>query len=129
MLQARDDLAGKKVLYVTAEGAREALPQGLKDLGADVTKIEAYRSIVDGEGSEKLGRAIESGRVDLVTFTSGSAVRGYIEAVGEDLALRVPAASIGPQTSDALREAGIEVKVQAEESTLDSLASAVLSAF
>jgi uroporphyrinogen-III synthase len=83
---------------------------------------------VDGEGAEKLVREIEAGNVDLVTFTSASAVRGYVDAVGEALALRVPAASIGPQTSDALREAGIEVKAQAEESTLDSLASAVVSA-
>lgn len=128
MLQSRDDLGGAKMLYVTAEGARDVLPQALKDLGADVTKIEAYRSIVDGEGAEKLVREIEAGNVDLVTFTSASAVRGYVDAVGEALALRVPAASIGPQTSDALREAGIEVKAQAEESTLDSLASAVVSA-
>jgi uroporphyrinogen III methyltransferase / synthase len=91
--------------------------------------IEAYRSIVDGEGAEKLARAIEAGKVDLVTFTSASAVRGYIDAVGEELALRVPAASIGAQTSEALREAGIEVKVEAKESTLDSLVSAAFSAF
>jgi uroporphyrinogen III methyltransferase/synthase len=128
MLQSRDDLGGAKMLYVTAEGARDVLPQALKDLGADVTKIEAYRSIVDGEGAEKLVREIEAGNVDLVTFTSASAVRGYVDAVGEAVALRVPAASIGPQTSDALREAGIEVKAQADESTLDSLASAVVSA-
>ena len=126
MMRERDDVAGKKVLYVTAEGARDVLPEGLREIGADVTVIEAYRSIVDGEGAEKLARAIEAGKVDLVTFTSASAVRGYIDAVGEELALRVPAASIGPQTSEALREAGIEVKVEAKESTLDSLVSAVL---
>jgi uroporphyrinogen-III synthase len=45
------------------------------------------------------------------------------------LALKVPAASIGPQTSDALRAAGIEVKVDAEQSTIDGLVSAVLRAF
>lgn len=129
MMRARDDVAGKKVLYVTAEGARDVLPLGLREIGADVTVIEAYRSVVDGEGAEKLARAIEAGKVDLVTFTSASAVRGYIDAVGEELALRVPAASIGAQTSEALREAGIEVRVEAKESTLDSLASSVLSAF
>ena len=117
------------MLYVTAEGARDVLQQGLKEIGADVRLIEAYRSIVDGEGAEKLARAIEAGRVDLVTFTSGSAVRAYIDAVGEDLALRVPAASIGAQTSEALREAGIEVKVEAKEATLDGLVSEVLNAF
>jgi uroporphyrinogen III methyltransferase/synthase len=128
MMRARDDVAGKKVLYVTAEGARDVLPQGLRELGAEVTVVEAYRSIVDGEGAEKLARAIEAGTVDLVTFTSGSAVRGYIDAVGEELALRVPAASIGAQTSEVLREAGIEVKVEAKESTLDGLVAAAFNA-
>jgi len=129
ILRGRDDIARRKVLYVTAEGAREVLATALREMGADVTVIEAYRSIADGEGAEKLARAIEAGKVDLATFTSASAVRGYIDAVGEDLALRVPAASIGPQTSDALRDAGIEVKVDAEESTIDGLVSAVLRAF
>jgi len=130
-MRARDDVAGRgsKVLYVTAEGARDVLPAGLREIGSELTIIEAYRSIPDGEGAEKLARAIEAGKVDLATFTSASAVRGYIDAVGEELALNVPAASIGPQTSDALREAGIEVKAEAEESTIDGLVSAVLRAF
>jgi uroporphyrinogen III methyltransferase/synthase len=129
IMSARDDVADSKVLYATAEGARDVLPAGLREIGADVVVIEVYRSIPDAEGAEVLARAIESGNVDLATFTSGSAVRGYIDAVGEDLALRVPAASIGPQTSDALREAGIEVKVEAKESTIEGLVAAVLSAF
>jgi uroporphyrinogen-III synthase len=55
-------------------------------------------------------------------------VRGFIDAVGSDLAQKVPAASMGKQTSAALRDAGIEVKAEAEESTLDGLVAAVLSA-
>ena len=129
MLGDRDDLSGNKVLYITAEGARDVLPAGLREMGAELAIIEAYRTIPDGEGAATLARAIEAGKVDLATFTSASAVRGYIDAVGEDLALKVPAASIGPQTSDALREAGIEVETEAEESTIDGLVSAVLRAF
>ena len=90
--------------------------------------MEAYRSIADGQGAGRLTRAIESGKLDLATFTSGSAVRGYVDAIGEDLAKQVPAVSMGPQTSEALREAGIEVKAEAKESTLDGLVSAVLDA-
>jgi len=129
MMQEREDVAGGKVLYVTAEGARDVLPAGLREIGANLVIVEAYRTIPDGAGAERLARAIEAGKVDLATFTSASAVRGYIEAVGEDLALKIPAASIGPQTSDALREAGIEVEAEAEESTIDGLVSAVLRAF
>jgi len=129
IMRARDDVAGSRVLYVTAEGARDLLPAGLREIGANLMVIEAYRSIPDGAGVEKLARAIEAGKVDLATFTSGSAVRGYLDAVGEELALGVPAASIGPQTSEALREVGIEVKVEAEESTIDGLVATVLRAF
>src|SRR2546423_3515062 len=129
MMQAREDVSGKRVLYITSEGARDVLPQGLREIGAEVVVIKAYRSIADGQGAERLARTVESGKLDLATFTSGSAVRGYVDAIGEDLARRVPAASMGPQTSDAPREAGIEVKAEAKESTLDGLVSAVLDAF
>jgi uroporphyrinogen-III synthase len=55
-------------------------------------------------------------------------VRGYVDAVGEELARRVPAASIGSITSTVVREAGIEVKAEAKESTLDELVAAVVGA-
>jgi uroporphyrinogen III methyltransferase/synthase len=128
-MRERDDVSGNRVLYVTAEGARDVLPRGLTEIGAEVVVLEVYRSIVDGQGAARLARAIEAGKVDLATFTSGSAVRGYVEAVGDDLAARIPAASIGTQTTEALRDAGIEVKIEAKESTIDGLVSAVLGAF
>ena len=126
MMRERGDIASARVLYVTAEGARDALPDGLEQMGADVTVIEAYRSISDGQGAKRLSRAIEAGKVDLVTFTSASSVKAYVEVVGDELALRVPAASIGPQTSEALRGAGIEIKHEAEEATIDGLVAAVM---
>ena len=125
IMRARDDVSGSRVLYITAEGARDVLPAGLRDLGADVEVVQAYRSISDGEGAGRLARSIEKGNVHLVTFTSGSAVRAYVDLVGAELAARVPAASIGPQTSEALRAAGIEVKYEAQESTIEGLVSAI----
>lgn len=124
-LAERDDVAGASVLYVTAEGAREVLPEGLEELGAIVQRIDAYRSIVDGTGAKRLRRALEQGNVDLVTFTSASSVRGYVETVGEELSRRAPAASIGPATSEAIRAAGIDLKVEAKESTIDGLVEAI----
>lgn len=124
-LAERDDVAGARVLYVTAEGAREVLPEGLEELGAIVQRIDAYRSIVDGTGAKRLRRALEEGNVDLVTFTSASSVRGYVETVGEELSRRAPAASIGPATSEAIRAAGIDLKVEAKESTIDGLVEAI----
>jgi uroporphyrinogen III methyltransferase/synthase len=128
-LTERDDVSGARVLYVTAEGAREVLPDGLAALGADVNVIEAYRSIQDGASANRLKRALESGSVSAVTFTSASSVKSYVEIVGDELSLKSPGASIGPQTTEAITAAGIELLSEAEESTIDGLVAAVVRSF
>jgi Uroporphyrinogen-III synthase len=127
-LSERDDVSGARILYVTAEGARDVLPDGLKELGADLDLIPLYRSVPDGSGSGRLVKRIESGDVDLVTFTSASGVRAFVEAVGAENAQRVPAASIGPQTSEALRGANVEIAIEAKESTIEGLVEAIVNA-
>jgi uroporphyrinogen III methyltransferase/synthase len=125
-LSEREDEDGSNVLYATAEDARDVLPNGLRAMGASVAVVPLYRSTYDGKGASRLRNALEAGEVQLVTFTSGSSVRGFVEAVGEELATRARAASIGPQTSEAARAAGIEVVVEAAESTIDGLVEAIL---
>lgn len=124
-LADREDVRGASVLYVTAEGAREVLPLGLEDLGARVSVIPAYRAINDGAGASRLVAALESGTVDLVTFTSASGVRGYVEAVGQEPARRAPAASMGPVTTEAVNTAGIELRCEAKISTIDGLVDSI----
>ncbi len=114
---------------MTAEGARETLVDGLVERGAEVTVIRAYRSIQDGSGAAKLRKALESGSVSAVTFTSAASVRGYVDAVGEELSLKAPAVTIGPQTTEAVNTAGIELLAEAEDSTLDGVVAAVERAF
>ncbi len=116
---------GTSFLYVTSEGSRGVLPDGLAALGATVSVVHAYRSSVDGRGATKLKLALESGSVDVVSFASASAVRGYVDAVGEELSLRARAVSIGPITSEAIAAAGIELIGEAEESTIEGLAAAI----
>jgi uroporphyrinogen III methyltransferase/synthase len=124
-LRERDDVTGSRVLYVTAEGAREVLIDGLTELGAEVNVVTAYRSVQDGSGATRLKKALESDTVNAVTFTSASSVRGFIDAVGADLARKASAVTIGPQTTEAVTEAGIELLAEAEESTIDGLVAAV----
>ena len=124
-LAGRTDVQGARVLYATAEGARDVLPAGLRALGAVVDVVPVYRSAPDGAGAEQLRQALADGAVDLVTFTSASTVHGYVQAVGAELSRRAPAASIGPVTSEAARAAGITVAVEAAESTIPGLVAAV----
>ena len=125
-LTERGGIRASRVLYPAAEDARDVLPEGLRARGASVDVVPVYRSVSDGQGGEALRDAIARGAVDLVTFTSASAVRGYVDAVGADLARRVPAASIGPVTSEAARRAGIEVVAEARSSTIPGLIDAVV---
>jgi uroporphyrinogen III methyltransferase/synthase len=126
-LSQRSDVAGSRVLYATAEGARPVLPDGLRALGATVDLIPIYRAAPDGAGSESLRARLERGEVDIVTLTSGSAAQGYVRAVGIDAARRAPSVSIGPITSDAARTAGLDIVGEADEASLPALVDAVTS--
>ncbi|HUR92178.1 MAG TPA: uroporphyrinogen-III C-methyltransferase [Gemmatimonadaceae bacterium] len=127
-LRERDELGGASVLHVGAEGARDVLRAGLEALGAVVTLLPVYRSVPQPEGAENLRAALEHGEIDLVTLTSASSVSGLVDGVGQDAARAAPAASIGPITSEAARAAGIEVAIEATESTIDGLVDAIVSA-
>jgi uroporphyrinogen III methyltransferase / synthase len=124
-LRARGDLRGARVLYAAAEGAREVLPDGLRALGAIVDRIVLYRSVPDGANAGPVRQRLESDDVHLVTFTSASAVRAFVDAVGHDAARAAPAASIGPITSEAVRAAGLQLAVEARESTIDGMVHAI----
>ena len=65
-------------------------------------------------------------RADYVTFTSSSTVRNLIEALGDRFRAAPAIVSIGPVTSEAVREAGLEVEVEAERHDVDGLLAALL---
>jgi uroporphyrinogen III methyltransferase / synthase len=128
-LRLRRDVRGARVLYVAAEGARETLHDGLEELGAVIDHIVAYRSVPDGAGAAELRQRMLDDGADLVTFTSASSVNAFVEAVGVDAARRVPAASIGPITSEAVRAAGLDVLIEATDSTMAGLVGAIAAHF
>jgi len=127
-LRDRGDIRGARVLYATAEGARDVLPDGLKDLGASVDRVHLYRSVGDADGAEELKQCVAAG-VDLVTFTSASSVSAFADVVGHEAAGTVRGASIGPVTTAAARAIGIDIVVEANESTIPGLVNAIVDHF
>ena len=126
-LRGIGELPGARVLYAAAAGARETLEQGLRELGAAVDRVELYRSAPDGAGAAELRDRLLDGGADLVTFTSASSVTNFVVAVGLDAASRAPAASIGPITTRAAREAGLRVEIEASHSTIGGLVDAIIA--
>jgi uroporphyrinogen III methyltransferase/synthase len=124
------DLRGVRVLLPRSDIAPPDLADALTARGANVTAVVAYRTRVDSGGSERLRRLLEEGQVDWITFTSPSTVGGLLSAVGPAI-LRgrsVRLASIGPTTSAALRQAGLEPTVEAARHTMEGLVEAIVAA-
>jgi uroporphyrinogen-III synthase len=130
--RAADDVAGARVFFPASAIAREVIPRGLRELGADVVQVTAYRMVTLPLDAEACGRAVEEGEVQVVTFASPSAMNGLREGLGEALFGRladsVPAAAMGDTTAGALRRAGWRRVVVADEPTLQALARAALAA-
>jgi uroporphyrinogen-III synthase len=126
-IQAVDDLANKAILLPRASGGGAVLPAELRQSGARVDEIELYRSVLDEAGARELRRAITTRVVDLVTFTSGSAVSYFVETVGP--ARDVLIAVIGPSTAGTARSLGLDVAVEANPHTVDGLVQAIIDYF
>lgn len=123
---------GTKVLIPRALEAREVLPDTLRERGAIVDVVPAYRTVLGAGEGPVLDRLVD-GTIDAVTFTSASTVRNFVElAKGIDVASamkEVLIASIGPITSDTVRELGMNVGVEAAEYTIPGLVDAVCESY
>lgn len=137
---AGDDqrVAGRRILFPASDRAAAALPDGLAALGAEVVRVEGYRTMTSGsagtaalDGASCLGE-VARGAVDVVTFASPSAVAGLAAALGEaalaDLLAHAAVAAIGPTTAGALVRRGRVPDAIASPATLDGLVAAALAA-
>ncbi len=130
-LAARGELRGRRVLLPRARAARDALPDGLRRLGAVVDVIPVYDTVPETGDDGGLVAEILAGRIDAVTFTSSSTVRHFVDIVGPEAATsgRFAAAVIGPVTAATARELGLAVAVEAEEYTIPGLVEALVRYF
>jgi uroporphyrinogen III methyltransferase/synthase len=124
---------GDAVLLARAAEARDVLPRELAALGAEVTVVPAYRTVLAREGAEELRALLGAGGIDAVTFTSSSTVRGLVALLGAAEAPRllrgVVLAAIGPVTAETLRAAGLEPTLVSSEYTIPALARALAAHF
>ncbi len=117
------EVEGRPVLVARAAEARDVLPDALRERGAEVDVVALYDTVAE-QPDEAAVEAAQ--RADYVTFTSASTVRNLVAALGDRIPTRARIVSIGPVTSAAAREAGLEVDVEAERHDIDGLVEALV---
>jgi len=133
----KSKVKGKRVLLVRAKIARDVIPQELRRAGAQVDVVEAYETVVPRTSRTRLQQVMNNPRrrPHIVTFTSSSTVKNFVELLGARQSSKsraaqlhgIQAASIGPVTSATLRDFGLPVQIAAKEFTIHGLVSAILS--
>jgi uroporphyrinogen III methyltransferase / synthase len=121
------DVTGAAVLLARADIAPPLLANGLREQGAEVIEVTAYRTVPSSESRARLLAALEGRKVDIVTLTSSSTVRNLVDGVSGrlDLLDGLTVASIGPVTSETARTLGLTVHVEAEVHTIPGLVDAL----
>jgi uroporphyrinogen III methyltransferase/synthase len=130
------DVRGLRILLPNADIGRDVLANELQQRGAHVTEAIAYCTVVTEpgrEGEPDIYQLLLDGRIDVVTFTSPSAVRNFVRVVGEepaaDLLRTTIVASIGPVTAEAAAQLHIKTTILPAHYTIPSLVDAIVDHF
>jgi uroporphyrinogen III methyltransferase/synthase len=122
------NLQNKKMLLLRSQLASNELVEILAAAGAQVDNVAVYTALSAKSESGWLADGINKGAIDWLTFASPSSVDGFFEQFdsGAVNASNLKVASIGPVTSERLKDLGIKVDVTAKEHTLDGLLDAIV---
>jgi uroporphyrinogen III methyltransferase / synthase len=124
LVEALADVPVSRALVARAAEARDVLPDALRARGAEVDVMPLYETVAEPLSA---GQRAAVARADYVTFTSSSTVRYFFDAVGDELAADTRLVSIGPVTTDTLRERGRPPAVEARRHDIEGLIDALLA--
>ena len=135
-LEASGSLKDRRILVPRANIARDRLAEELREAGANVVDVVAYRTLPGGaerEGEYDVYRMLLDHEIDAVTFASASAVRNFVTMIGHeqaaDLLHSTVVAAIGPVTAEAAQQLGIETTVMPGQYTIPDLVDALVEHF
>jgi uroporphyrinogen-III synthase len=112
------------VLCARADIAPAGLENALAAKGWSPVRIDAYRTRMARTLPAEARAALRDGRIDAITFTSASTVRGFVGAMGV-VRGDPKVVSIGPVTAREARDHGLRVSAVARPHTIDGLVAAL----
>ena len=121
LVEALASVPVERALIARAAEGRDVLPDALRARGAQVDVVALYETVAEplDEGTRAAAAA-----ADYLLFTSASSVRFYARAGGSLNGPRL--VSIGPATSDALRDHDAAPDLEADPHTPDGMIDTLL---
>jgi uroporphyrinogen-III synthase len=119
----------ERVLLLRSDIARPELPAALRDRGAAVDEIVAYRTAPRTEPAPQVADDLARGQIDAIVLSSPSSVRGLTSACGRSPSdyATTRLVAIGPTTAAAIAEVGLPVAAQAAEPSDQGLFDALVA--
>ena len=123
-------MRGKRVLIPRAAKARDVLPETLRNWGASVDVVEAYRTIAPTGDFSAVKLLLRQGKVDLISFTSSSTVSNFAQLFDGaklcEILGNTVVACIGPITAKTVEELDGHADIVADEFTVGGLIQAIV---
>jgi uroporphyrinogen III methyltransferase / synthase len=127
------EVCGRRILVPRSDRANPDMLEVLKKLGARVTSVVAYRTLLTTEIDPASLEALTRGHADAILFFSPSAVFHLRELLGEtsfrNLSASVVFLAIGPVTASALRDAGIHRVIASTDTTVAAAMESLAKCF
>jgi uroporphyrinogen III methyltransferase/synthase len=128
-LKKYESMENLRVMLLRAEKATPELPKLLEDLGAIVDDVPCYQTVAETEDRNGAVARLNSEGADWITFTSGSTVEHFHARLDlPGLLKRHPGirlASIGPETTKAIKALGLSPALEASVHTAEGLVAAL----
>jgi uroporphyrinogen III methyltransferase/synthase len=124
-----ESIENLRILLMRAEIANRELPKELESLGAIVDDVASYRTVRETEDRNGAAAKLLEGGADWITFTSSSTVENFHARLNlPELLKRFPKmriASIGPETTKAIKGLGLDATVEARPHNIQGLLNAI----
>lgn len=124
LAQALSQVEGPVLLCRASKGS-DALPKMLTSRGIAFEDVACYDTVYEAPNSDRARELVQAGA--LVTFTSASTVRGFVQSLPEADLSRITGCCIGKQTAKEAEKYGIHCRV-AEKATMDSFIECIKGA-
>ncbi len=121
--------AGKRVLYPRSDIALKGFVEEMEKYGIKVDAPITYRTVKPTEHGKRLVRFLREGKITIATFTSPSSFKNLIDILkddAKDMLKEVAIVAIGKTTAKAIEDAGYQVSIMPEKSTIKDMVEAII---